>query len=48
MGRSYVQPGIEDVAFVLGVARSTVTQDWRMARAWLRAELSGAKGADDP
>jgi len=40
--------GIEDVAFVLGVARSTVTQDWRMARAWLRAELSGAKGADDP
>jgi RNA polymerase sigma factor (TIGR02999 family) len=36
---------IEDVSLVLGVARSTVTEDWRMARAWLRAELSGADGA---
>jgi RNA polymerase sigma factor (TIGR02999 family) len=36
---------IEDVALVLGVARSTVTEDWRMARAWLRAELSGSAGA---
>lgn len=36
---------IEDVSLVLGVARSTVTEDWRMARAWLRAELSGPDGA---
>jgi RNA polymerase sigma factor (TIGR02999 family) len=30
---------IDQVAEVLGVARSTVTEDWRMARAWLVKEL---------
>ena len=29
-----------DVAAVLGVSASTVRDDWRMARAWLRDELS--------
>jgi RNA polymerase sigma-70 factor (ECF subfamily) len=32
---------IEEVAEVLGVARSTVTDDWRIARAWLICELRG-------
>jgi RNA polymerase sigma-70 factor, ECF subfamily len=31
-----------DVADVLGVSASTVRDDWRMARAWLRDELAGA------
>ena len=31
-----------DVAELLGVSPSTVRDDWRMARAWLRDELSGA------
>jgi RNA polymerase sigma-70 factor, ECF subfamily len=30
----------QDVAAVLGVSASTVRDDWRMARAWLRDELS--------
>ena len=30
---------IEETATVLGVARSTVTEDWRLARAWLACEL---------
>ncbi len=30
-----------DVATILGVSASTVRDDWRMARAWLRDELSG-------
>lgn len=31
-----------DVAQVLGVSASTVRDDWRMARAWLRQELGAA------
>jgi RNA polymerase sigma-70 factor, ECF subfamily len=34
-----------DVAEVLGVSASTVRDDWRMARAWLREELAGASDA---
>jgi RNA polymerase sigma factor (TIGR02999 family) len=30
---------IEDTATVLGIARSTATEDWRVARAWLASEL---------
>jgi RNA polymerase sigma-70 factor (ECF subfamily) len=30
---------IDEAAEVLGVARSTVTEDWRLARAWLISEL---------
>jgi RNA polymerase sigma factor (TIGR02999 family) len=32
---------IEEAAEVLGIARSTVTEDWRLARAWLICELRG-------
>lgn len=35
-----------DVAAVLGVSTSTVSEDWRMARLWLRDELSGAGDGD--
>jgi RNA polymerase sigma factor (TIGR02999 family) len=31
--------GIDQVAEALGVARSTVTEDWRFARAWIVREL---------
>jgi RNA polymerase sigma-70 factor (ECF subfamily) len=31
---------VEDVAQVLDVSRSTVEDDWRMARAWLKVKLS--------
>ncbi len=31
----------EETADVLGIARSTVAEDWRFAKAWLRRELSG-------
>ena len=30
---------VEEVAHVLGISRSTVEFEWRMARAWLRREL---------
>jgi len=33
---------IDQTAEVLGIARSTVTEDWRMARAWLVKELGAA------
>jgi NTE family protein len=32
---------IEEAAEVLGVSEATVKRDWRMAKAWLRNELSG-------
>jgi RNA polymerase sigma-70 factor, ECF subfamily len=31
---------VEEVAHVLGVSKSTVENEWRMARAWLRRELA--------
>lgn len=36
-----------DVAAMLGVSPSTVNEDWRMARAWLRDELSAAESGHD-
>lgn len=33
-----------EVAEVLGVSRSTVEDDWRMARAWLRVQLKESDG----
>ena len=32
---------VDEVAHILGVSKSTVESEWRMARAWLRRELSG-------
>lgn len=32
----------DDAADLLGIARSTAAEDWRMARAWLHRELRGA------
>jgi DNA-directed RNA polymerase specialized sigma24 family protein len=32
-----------DAADLLGIARSTAAEDWRMARAWLHHELRGAR-----
>lgn len=37
--RFFAGLSIEDAADVLGMARSTATEDWRMARAWLHREL---------
>ncbi|MEM9065386.1 MAG: ECF-type sigma factor [Planctomycetota bacterium] len=34
---------VEDVARVIEVSERTVRNEWRVARAWLRAELSGEK-----
>ena len=34
--------GLEEIAAALGVSRSTVRDDWRMARAWLRQQLERA------
>jgi RNA polymerase sigma factor (TIGR02999 family) len=34
---------VEEVGRVLGVSRSTVEDDWRMARAWLSAQLAAAE-----
>jgi RNA polymerase sigma factor (TIGR02999 family) len=32
---------LEEVAKILGVAQSTVEREWRLARAWLKREISG-------
>ncbi|MBZ5536862.1 MAG: sigma-70 family RNA polymerase sigma factor [Acidobacteriia bacterium] len=36
---------IEETAEVLGISVDTVKRDWRMARAWLIAELAGKKNS---
>jgi len=35
---------VEETADVLAVSRETVLRDWRMARAWLKSEISRAGG----
>jgi len=35
---------IEEVAEVVGVSEATVVRDWTIAKAWLRADLSGGGG----
>jgi RNA polymerase sigma factor (TIGR02999 family) len=37
----------EETAEVLGIARSTVAEDWRFARAWLVCELGGDASGED-
>ncbi len=39
---------IEETAEVLGVSVDTVKRDWRMARAWLLAELTGKRDSSGP
>jgi DNA-directed RNA polymerase specialized sigma24 family protein len=36
---------VDDIAHVLGVSKTTVEADWRMARAWLRRELTSGKSS---
>jgi RNA polymerase sigma factor (TIGR02999 family) len=35
---------IPETARLLGVSETTIQRDWRVARAWLRAELDGGDG----
>jgi RNA polymerase sigma factor (sigma-70 family) len=39
--RYFVGLSIQETSDVLGVSVDTVQRDWRMARAWLFAELAG-------
>ena len=32
---------VEEVAVALGVSETTVKVDWKVARSWLRSEISG-------
>lgn len=41
--RFYAGLKIEEVAEVFGVSTRTVSNDWRMARAWLRARLESSE-----
>lgn len=43
--RFYGGLSLEQVAEAIGMARSTVAEDWRMARAWLAKELLEPEGA---
>jgi RNA polymerase sigma factor (TIGR02999 family) len=42
--RFFAGLGIKETADALGIARSTVTEEWRFARAWLTRELGGPSG----
>jgi RNA polymerase sigma factor (TIGR02999 family) len=37
--------GVEEVSQVLRVSPDTVMRDWRLARSWLRREITGARAA---
>ena len=39
---------VEETAEVVGVSPETVKRDWRMAKAWLFAELSGENDQPSP
>ena len=42
--RFFAGLSLDDAAEVLGIARSTASEDWRMARAWLHRELKKEEG----
>ena len=44
--RYFAGLGNDEVADVLGVARSTVAADWAFARAWLAVRLNGGDGTE--
>ena len=44
--RFFAGLSIAEVAGILGVSPGTVKGDWRMARAWLRAELTGRRAVE--
>jgi RNA polymerase sigma factor (TIGR02999 family) len=46
MLRYYSGLSVEETALVLGVSVSTVTRDWRYARAWLAGFLGQPGGAE--
>ena len=37
----------EEIASAIGIARSTVVEDWKVASAWLRAQLRGGMAGPD-
>ncbi|MFB3907374.1 MAG: sigma-70 family RNA polymerase sigma factor [Candidatus Eisenbacteria bacterium] len=37
----------KEIAFLLGVSRKTVVDDWRVASMWLRAELAGLESGEE-
>ena len=41
--RYFAGLSVEELGKALGVSASTVQREWRMARAWLRARLEGAR-----
>lgn len=43
--RFFAGLSFEELVRALGVSESTVRREWRMARAWLRAHMDGARGA---
>ena len=43
--RFFAEMTVEEIAHVLGVSVSTVEREWRMARAWLSAQLRDPDGA---
>ncbi len=42
--RFFAGLSVEETAEVLAISRETVLRDWRMARAWLRSEISRGGG----
>ena len=38
---------IEQTAKVLGISPATVKRDWRIAKAWLRREISGGSSSSE-
>jgi len=46
--RFFAEMTTEEIAHVLDISPSTVEREWRMARAWLSAELAGAAGGVHP
>ena len=43
--RFFTGASIEEAAEAMGIARSTVTEDWRLARAWLATTIAGTPPA---
>jgi RNA polymerase sigma factor (sigma-70 family) len=43
--RFFAGLSVDELGQAIGASESTIRREWRLARAWLRAEMDGSRGS---